>query len=91
MDVTRKRVKVLKVKEKMKLVIVDKSASVGNALARKNKNKNCFNCGKLGHFACDSTKPKVVFDHNRPINIYVSSCLLKLFFFGQKTQQQSTM
>ena len=43
---------------------------------KKNKNKNCFNCGKLGYFALDCTEPKVMFDHNSPSNIYVSSFLL---------------
>ena len=50
---------------------------------KKGKNKNCFNYGKLGHFARDCTKPKVMFDHNLPSNIYVSSCLIlaKTIFF----------
>ena len=34
MDVTKARVKVLKAKEEMKLIIVDKSASVVSALVR---------------------------------------------------------
>ena len=42
----------------------------------KSKNKNCFNCDKLGHFTRDCTKSKVMFDHNSPSNIYVSSCLM---------------
>ena len=45
-------------------------------IGKKSKNKNCFNYGKLGYFVRDYTKPKVMFDHNSPSNIYVSSCLL---------------
>ena len=44
-------------------------------VGKKSKNKNCFNCGKLGYFARNCTESKVVFDHNSPSNIYVSSCL----------------
>ena len=43
---------------------------------KKSKNKNCFNCGKSDHFSRDCTKPKVMFNHNSPSNIYVSSCLM---------------
>ena len=45
-------------------------------VGKKSKNKNYFNCGKLGHFARDYTKPKVMFNQNSPSNIYVSSCLM---------------
>ena len=38
----------------------------------KSKNKNCFNCGKPGHFASDYIEPKVMFDHNCPTNIFVA-------------------
>ena len=48
----------------------------GKCVGKRSKNKNCFTCDKLGHFACDCTKPKVMFDHNSPFNIYVSSCLM---------------
>jgi len=43
---------------------------------KKDKNMNCFNCGKPSHFARDCTEPKVMFNHNHPSNIYVSSCLM---------------
>ena len=43
---------------------------------KKSKNKNCFNCGKPSHFTRDCTEPKVMFNHNSPSNIYVSSCLM---------------
>ena len=43
---------------------------------KRSKNKNYFNCGKLGHFAHDCIEPKVMFDHNSPSNIFVSSCLM---------------
>ena len=48
----------------------------GKHVSKKSKINNYFNCGKLGYFACDCTEPKVMFDHNSPSNIYVSSCLL---------------
>ena len=35
MDATKARIKVLKTKEEIKLVIVDRSVSVGNSLVRK--------------------------------------------------------
>ena len=38
-EATRERVRVLKAKEKTKLVIVDKSSSVGNAMVRKARTK----------------------------------------------------
>jgi hypothetical protein len=37
---------------------------------------NCFNSGKPGHFARDCTESKVMFNHNHPSNLYVSSCLM---------------
>ena len=37
---------------------------------------NCFNCGKLGHFALDCTKPKVIYDQIHFHNAFVSSCLM---------------
>jgi len=43
---------------------------------KKGKNMNCFNCDKPGHFACDCTEPKVMFNHNHPSNLYVNSCLM---------------
>jgi len=43
---------------------------------KKDKNMNCSNCGKPGHFACNCIEPKVMFNHNHPSNLYVSSCLM---------------
>ena len=37
---------------------------------------NCFNCGKLGQFACDCTEPKVIYDQIHFHNAFVSSCLM---------------
>ena len=48
----------------------------GKRVGKRSKNKNCFNCGKLDHFARDCTEPKVMFNYNSPFNIYVSSCLM---------------
>jgi hypothetical protein len=48
----------------------------GKRSGKKDKNMNCFNCGKPGHFAPNCTEPKVMFNHNHPSNLYISSCLM---------------
>jgi len=40
---------------------------------KKGKNIDCLNCGKPGHFASDCSEPNVIFNHNNPSNLYVSS------------------
>ena len=37
---------------------------------------NFFNCGKLGHFACDCIEPKVIYDQIHLHNAFVSSRLM---------------
>ena len=37
---------------------------------------NCFNCGKLDHFARDCIEPKVIYDQIHFHNAFVSSCLM---------------
>ena len=56
----------------------------GKRGSKKDKNMNCFNCGKPGHFAHDSTKSKVMFNHSHPSNLYFSRCsmLAKSIPFG---------
>ena len=39
-------------------------------------NMNCFNYGKLGHFASDYTELKVIYDQIHFHNAFVSSCLM---------------
>jgi hypothetical protein len=41
----------------------------GKHNGKKDKNINCFNYGKHGHFARNCTKPKVMFNHNHPSNL----------------------
>ena len=37
---------------------------------------NCFNCGKLGHFAHNCTESMVLYDQTHYSNAYVSSFLM---------------
>ena len=37
---------------------------------------NCFNCGKLSHFALDYTESKVKYDKIHFYDVFVSSCLM---------------
>ena len=37
---------------------------------------NYFNYGKPGHFGCDCTESKVLYDQTHFSNAYVSSCLM---------------
>ena len=48
----------------------------GKRASKISKNKNCFNYGKPGHFARDCTESKVMFNHDSPFNVYISSCLM---------------
>ena len=43
---------------------------------KQSRDINCFNYGKLGHFARDCTKPKVIYDQIHFHNAFVSSCLM---------------
>ena len=48
----------------------------GKRIGKQNKNMNCFNCGKPGHFAHDCTEPKVKYDQIHFYDVFVSSCLV---------------
>lgn len=50
----------------------------GKLTRTKDKNKmTCYNCGKKGHFTCESTKPKKVLSHfTLSYKTYVSSTTL---------------
>ena len=56
----------------------------GKRVGKRNKNNNCFNCDKLGHFACDCIESKVILTTIVPLPflLVVACCLLKLFLFG---------
>ena len=43
---------------------------------KQSKNMNCCNCGKPGHFSCDCTEPKLIYDQIHFHNAFVSSCLM---------------
>ena len=48
----------------------------GKRVGKQSRNMNCFNCGKLGYFARDCTKPKVIYDKIHFHNAFVSSFLM---------------
>ena len=50
--------------------------SINKRARKQNKNMNCFNYGKLGHFARDCTKPKVKYDQIHLYDIFLSSFLM---------------
>ena len=77
LNIKKARVKVLNiVREEYKQVIVDISASMKNMTVRNARIWIVFNCGKLGHFACDCIDTKVMFNHSHPSNLNISNCLM---------------
>ena len=48
----------------------------GKCIGKQSRNMNCFNYGKLGHFAHDCTEPKVIYDQIYFYNAFVNSCLI---------------
>ena len=55
---------------------METNASGGRSAGNKSKNMNCFNCGKLGHFAHDCIESKVLYYQTCYSNAYVSNCLM---------------
>ena len=56
--------------------IIGNKRKRGKRIGKQSMNMNCFNYGKLGHFAHDYTKPKVIYGQIHFHNAFVSSCLM---------------